>query len=256
MTLERAPALVTGAARRIGRHISQALAARGHAVVVHYNRSQQDAETLVEDIRGAGGRAVAVGADLRDTSATDALLASAAEALGRPVQILINNASVFAYDRAPKAGRSGWDSHMDVNAYAPFSLTQQLARGLAPDQPGLAVNIIDQRVWRLTPEFATYTLSKSVLWTMTKTLAQALAPSVRVMAIGPGPVLASVHQDSESFCAEAQAVPLQRGPALDEITEAVAFCIAMPSMTGQMLALDGGQHLAWQTPDVSQGRKA
>ncbi|MBK5911195.1 short chain dehydrogenase [Rhodothalassium salexigens] len=259
--LASAPALVTGAGRRIGRHLALSLAARGHPVAVHYNRSGRDAQTVVDRIEGDGGRAVAVAGDLRDEAAVADLVARAGDALDAPIRLLVNNASLFDYDDIYTATRQSWDDHMAVNLRAPFVLSQALAQRLARAETGpetghgLIVNIIDQRVWRLNPSFTTYTLSKAGLWTLTQTLAQALAPRIRVAAIGPGPVLASIHQDRDSFAAEAANVPLQRGPDLDEIARALDFIIDSPSLTGQMIALDGGQHLAWQTPDVRHGER-
>ena len=242
--------VITGAGKRIGRTLALSLAGQGHAIAVHYNRSTGEAEEVVGRIRKAGGRAAAIGADLADEDAVATLIARAAEAVG-PITTLINNASLFEQDDVWTATRDSWDAHMSVNLRAPFVLTQALAKALPKGANGNVVNIIDHRVWKLNPLFATYTLSKAGLWTLTRTLAQALAPRIRVNGIGPGPVLASIHQTSRTFAAEADTVPLGHGPTPEEIAHAVRFILATPSMTGQMIALDGGQHLAWQTPDLA-----
>ena len=241
--------LITGAGKRIGRTLALSLAGQGHAIAVHYNRSAGEAEEVVGRIRKAGGSAASVGADLADEGAVASLMARAAEAVG-PITTLINNASLFEQDDVWTATRDSWDAHMSVNLRAPFVLTQSLAKALPDGANGNVVNIIDHRVWKLNPMFATYTLSKAGLWTLTRTLAQALAPRIRVNGIGPGPVLASIHQTSRTFAAEADNVLLGHGPTPEEIAHAVRFILATPSMTGQMIALDGGQHLAWQTPDL------
>ena len=240
---------MTGAGARIGRAIALGLAERGWAVAVHYHRSDEAAAGTVRDIERGGGRAVAVPADLADESEVETLVARSAEKLG-PVTCLVNNASVFEYDDAPSVTRQSWDLHLDVNLRAPFVLTQQFAAQLPPGEDGHVVNLVDQRVWRLTPAFMSYTLSKAGLWTLTRTLAQALGPRIRVNAIGPGPTLPNSRQSPDDFQAQVDALPLRRGPALEEFAAAVAFLLEAGSVTGQMIALDGGQHLAWQTPDV------
>lgn len=242
--------LITGAARRIGRALALDLAAHGWQVAVHYHGSAEAAAATVASIEHAGGRAFALAADLTDETQTASLLARAAATAGGPVTALINNASVFEQDHWHDASRQGWDLHMAVNLRAPFVLSQALAQSLPAELDGAIINIIDQRVWRLRPDFMTYTLSKSGLWTLTQTLAQALAPRIRVNAIGPGPVLRSIHQSAQDFAAEAAAVPLRHGPSLTEIGDAARFILAATSMTGQMIALDGGQHLAWTTADA------
>ena len=242
--------VITGAGKRIGRTLALSLAGQGHAIAVHYNRSAGEAEEVVGRIRKAGGSAASVGADLADEDAVATLIPRAADAVG-PITTLINNASLFEQDDVWTATRDSWDAHMSVNLRAPFVLTQALAKALPEGASGNVVNIIDHRVWKLNPLFATYTLSKAGLWTLTRTLAQALAPRIRVNGIGPGPVLASIHQTSRTFAAEADNVPLGHGPTPEEIAHAVRFILATPSMTGQMIALDGGQHLAWQTPDLA-----
>lgn len=252
-------ALITGAGKRIGRAIALHLGGQGIAVAVHYRGSREAAEKTAEAIREAGGSAVTVQADLASEEETAKLFGAAAEALGTTPAILINNASCFEQDDVTSATEESWWRHMQVNLRAPFVLSQCLAANLPKDAPppegawGNIINILDQRVWRLTPDFTSYTVSKAALWTLTRTLAQGLAPHIRVNAIGPGPVLASRHQDPESFTREATAVPLQKSPSPEEIARAISFVLECPSMTGQMIALDGGQHLAWQTPDFLAG---
>lgn len=237
-------ALVTGAARRIGRAVALDLARQGWAVAVHYNRSGAEAEAVVAEITAAGGRAVALAAELGDEGQTATLVERAAAALG-PLGLLVNNASLFEYDSVHSASRASWDLHMEANLRAPFVLTQDFARRLPEAANGVVINLIDQRVWNLTPHFVTYTLSKAGLWTLTRTLALALAPRIRVNAIGPGPTLPSARQTQEQFDRQCAAMPLQRGTSPGEICAAVRFILAAPAMTGQMIALDGGQHLGW-----------
>jgi NAD(P)-dependent dehydrogenase (short-subunit alcohol dehydrogenase family) len=243
-------ALVTGAGARIGRAIALGLAGKGWAVAVHYHHSDEAAKDTVREIERLGGRAAAVAADLADETEIAALVARSAAALGAPVTCLVNNASVFERDEALTVTRESWDLHLDVNLRAPLVLTQQLAAQLPAHEPGNVINVIDQRVWRLTPAFLSYTLSKAGLWTLTQTLAQALGPRIRVNAIGPGPTLANTRQSPDDFQAQVDALPLRRGPALEEFVAATCFLLEAGSVTGQMIALDGGQHLAWQTPDV------
>jgi len=242
-------ALVTGAGARLGRAIALGLAKADWSVAVHYHHSDEDALLVVDQITAAGGKAVALGADLADEAQTETLISRAAKALG-PLSCLVNNASVFERDEAPTVTRESWDRHMEINLRAPFVLSQAFAAQLPDGAEGNIINLIDQRVWRLTPNFVSYTLSKAGLWTLTQTLAMALAPRIRVNAVAPGPALKSSRQTEESFARQAAAVPLEHGPALDEFPRAVTFILETPSMTGQMIALDGGQHLAWQTPDV------
>ncbi len=236
-------ALITGAARRIGRAIALDLAAHGWRVGLHYRRSQDDARRLADEICKNGGMAAALAGNLSDTDDTRALIERCAEALGAP-SCLVNNAAEFFPDTITSLTSSGWETHLDVNLKAPVFLAQALYLNLPEGAQGNVINIVDQRVWRPTPDFFSYTISKAGLWTATQTLAQAMAPRVRVNAIGPGPVLKSVHQTDEEFEAETSATLLKRGPSLEEIAAAVRFILDTPSMTGQMIALDGGQHLA------------
>jgi NAD(P)-dependent dehydrogenase (short-subunit alcohol dehydrogenase family) len=238
-------ALVTGGAKRLGRAIVETLAASGFAVAIHYNRSAAEAEDLAAAIRAGGAvRAVALPADLAVEAEVATLIPRAEAALG-PIGVLVNNASVFARDEWQDATRQSWDGHMEPNLRAPFVLTQRMASALPPEARGVVVNMIDQRVWSLTPHFVSYTVSKAALWTLTQTLALALAPRVRVVGIGPGPAVPSPRQSQEDFDRQCASVPLQHGTSPPEIAEAVMAILSLPSLTGQMLALDGGQHLQW-----------
>lgn len=237
-------ALVTGAARRLGRAMALDLAAQGFAVALHHSRSGAEAEALAALIVDQGGRAVTVAADLAAEDQVQALVPAAERALG-PIGVLVNNASTFERDEVDSATRASWDFHMEVNLRAPFVLSQAMAARLPAQAEGVIVNLIDQRVWNLTPHFTTYTLSKAGLWTLTQTLALALAPRIRVAAIGPGPALPSVRQSQEQFDAQCASTPLARGTSPDEVAQALRFILASRSFTGQMLALDGGQHLQW-----------
>jgi len=243
-------ALVTGSARRIGAAIARDLGAHGFNVVVHYNRSRDEAESVAKAIRAAGGSAQTIAADLADPVATAALMAQAETAFG-PISLLVNNASVFADDSATDFDLGAWDRHFAVHLKAPALLGRALAAALPAGTSGLVVNVIDQRVLRLTPRFFSYTLSKAALWTATQTMAQAFAPSLRVNAIGPGPAVANTRQTDQDFAAQIDGLLLKRGPALEEFGRTIRFLWETPSITGQMITIDGGQHLAWQTPDVT-----
>jgi len=236
--------LITGAARRIGRAIAFDLAAHGHGIAVHYFKSQSAADALVVDIQKAGGRAVSVQADLADEDDVRRLIPAAIEALG-PLTGLVNNASLFENDTVENTTRESWDLHMGVNVRAPFVLSQMFAEQIGDGVDGSIINILDQRVWNPTPFFMSYTVSKSALWTLTQTLALALAPRVRVNGIGPGPTVKNVRQSEEDFVRQWSETPLCRRIMPEEIADAVRFIIQARSMTGQMIALDGGQHLGW-----------
>ncbi len=240
-------ALVTGGAQRIGRTLALTLAEEGFAVAVHHHRSRAAAENLVEAIRNKGGTAVALAADLGDERAVKMLLPLAERALG-PIGCLINNAAVFVDDTVETVTRESWDLHLAVNLRAPFVLIQDLAARLPAGAGGAVVNMLDQRVWSLTPYFLSYTLSKAGLWTLTQTMALALAPRIRVNGIGPGPALPSPRQSPEQFARQCAMMPLRRGTSPQEIAAAMRFILSAPAMTGQMIALDGGQHLGWAQP--------
>lgn len=237
-------ALITGAAKRIGRAIALDLAQQGYAVALHCNQSRPEAESLAAEITAANGTAVVVQGDLGHEDQVLPLIPQAVAALG-PIGLLVNNASLFEYDSAHSATRESWDRHMEANLRAPFVLSQQMVNHLPPTHSGVIINLIDQRVWNLTPHFTSYTLSKAGLWTLTQTLALAFAPQVRVNAIGPGPALPSSRQTPEQFAAQEAKMPLRHGTNPVEIAQAVRFLVASQSMTGQMIALDGGQHLCW-----------
>jgi NAD(P)-dependent dehydrogenase (short-subunit alcohol dehydrogenase family) len=244
-------AMITGAARRIGHDIALALADDGYdlALVIRPNRSDQDGAALKREVEARGVKVAILSADLSQQADVEKLIPDAAAALG-PVSVLINNASVFEADDARTMTYASWSEHMDVNLRAPAFLARALHAQL-PRGGGNIINMIDQRVWRPNPLFFSYTLSKMALWDMTRVMAQAFAPGIRVNGIGPGPTLQSVHQTAEDFAHEAATTPLGHGTTPQEICAAMRFILASPAMTGQMIALDGGQHLAWQTPDVA-----
>jgi len=237
-------ALVTGGARRIGQALALALAGDGFAVAVHHRNSHAAAEDLVALIRNKGGAAVALAADLGDEAAVRTLLSRAEQALG-PIGCLVNNAGVFASDTVETVTRQSWELHLAVNLRAPFLLIQDFATRLPKSASGVVVNLLDQRVWSLTPYFVSYTLSKAGLWTLTQTMALALAPRIRVNGIGPGPALPSPRQSAEEFARQCATMPLRRGTSPQEIATALRFILSAPAVTGQMIALDGGQHLGW-----------
>ncbi|MCA3719027.1 MAG: SDR family oxidoreductase [Brevundimonas sp.] len=240
-------ALVTGGSRRIGRAIVLALARRGHDIAIHHRASREDAEALASDVRALGRRATVLCADLARESEVRALVPAAAAELG-PLTVLVNNASVFEDDRVGDLSRESWDKHMETNLRAPLVLMEAFA-AQAPNGSAV-VNLLDQRVLKPDPRFVSYALSRNGLWWATRTMAQALAPRIRVNGVGPGPTLKSIHQSDEDFAAEAASVPLGHGAGPDDIAAAVLYLVDARSVTGQMIAVDGGQHLAWQTPDI------
>lgn len=245
----RGAALVTGGAKRIGRAICLELAAAGFDVAIHHRDSDAEAGEVAREIEALGRRAACLSADLADVVATHALIGRAAESLG-PLSVLVNNASVFADDRLESITGESWSAHLDVNLRAPVLLAQVFA-GQAPDGSAI-VNILDQRVLKPDPRFFSYGLSKSALWSATRTMAQALAPRIRVNGVGPGPTLPSVHQAAGEFEAEARATPLQRAGSPEAVADAVRWLVDAGQVTGQMIAVDGGQHLAWRTPDIPE----
>lgn len=252
-------ALVTGAGARLGQAMALYLGQRGYDVAVHYAGSKVGAQDTVNQLAALGRQGVALQADLLDEDATQALVQRAIDALGGPLTCLINNASIFEYDNIASSTRTSWDRHMESNLRAPFVLTQSFAAQVPdpdtddqgePVARGLVLNMLDQRIHKLTPEFMSYTIAKMGLWAMTKTTAQALAPRIRVNGIGPGPTLQGHRQSKDHFDRQRAATILKRGANPDDITAALGYFLDAPAVTGQMIAVDGGQHLAWETPDV------
>jgi NAD(P)-dependent dehydrogenase (short-subunit alcohol dehydrogenase family) len=244
-------ALVTGGAARIGAAIVHDLANHDFAVAIHSNRSTDEAEAIADEVRAKGGTATVVLGDLTRFEDCKKIVHQAAAAIG-PIGLLVNNASVFEDDSIENFQEAVFDRHFSIHVKAPSILIGDFAKQLPAENHGLVVNIIDQRVWKLNPRFYSYMLSKAALWTATQTLAQALAPRIRVNAIGPGPTLKSVGQADEDFEAQVNALILKAGPMLTEFGQTIRFLFDTPSITGQMIALDGGQHLAWQTPDIAE----
>jgi NAD(P)-dependent dehydrogenase (short-subunit alcohol dehydrogenase family) len=240
-------ALITGAAKRVGRAIALELATAGFDIVIHHRDSVPEAEVLAREVEALGRSAALIGADLEDEAAVESILPRAVAALG-PVQVLINNASCFVRDDALDVTREGWDRQLAVNLRAPFVLMQQFARLLPADQDGAVVNLLDQRVLNLTPYFVTYTLSKTGLWTLTQTMALALAPRIRVNAVGPGPILPNEQQSAEQFRTHWSSLPLARQIDPGDVARAVRFLVEARATTGQMITVDGGEHLAWAQP--------
>lgn len=244
-------ALVTGAAKRLGRAIAEDLARAGFSVALHANGSLDQAEAVAAELRAAGHTAIALHADLAHISAIDRLIESATAQLG-PLGLLVNNASIFEEDDAFTFDAERFDQHFALHVRAPAALAAGFMRQTGQDGSGLIVNVIDQRVLALKPTFFSYTLSKATLWTATQTLAQAYAPRVRVNAIAPGPTLISERQRPEDFQAQVDSLPLKRGPSLGEFGQTIRFLFDTPSITGQMIALDGGQHLIWHGQEIKE----
>ena len=251
-------ALVTGAGKRLGRAMALHLARTGHDVAVHYATSRAGADDLVAEIAGIGRQAVALQADLLDERQTGTLIARAAAALDGPLTLLVNNASIFEHDDLDTMTRESWDRHIESNLRAPVRLTQDFAAQApraVPDARGepvaqaQVINMIDQRVQKLTPEFMSYTVAKMGLWAFTRTSAQALAPHVRVNAIGPGRRCRAAPERG-ALRPPAAATVLGRGADADDICAALGYFLAAPAVTGQLLCIDGGQHLAWRTADI------
>jgi NAD(P)-dependent dehydrogenase (short-subunit alcohol dehydrogenase family) len=251
-------ALVTGAAKRLGREMALYLAGRGYDVAIHYAGSQADAEQTATDARALGVKAHTFQTDLLDAEATQDLVPQVAKAMGQ-LQVLVNNASIFDYDNIHSATLDSWDRHIGSNLRAPFQLIQAFAAQAPkakadengePQAQGLVVNMVDQRVLKPTPEFMTYSLAKAGLWSLTRTAAQALAPGIRVNAIGPGPTMIGARQSQQHFDAQRASTILKRGSDPQGITQALGYFLDARAVTGQLVCVDGGQHLGWQTPDV------
>ncbi|GBQ20446.1 short chain dehydrogenase [Acetobacter estunensis NRIC 0472] len=246
-------ALVTGGAQRLGRAIVLGLAQAGFSVAVHCRSSVEEAYELVREIEILGVRGCVLQADLADEAQVVGLAAQASERLDGSVGVLVNNASVFERDEWNTVTRASWEAHLEPNLRAPFVLMQEFARLLPAGKKGMVLNMLDERVWSLTPHFVSYTVSKSALWTLTQSMALALAPKgIRVNAIGPGPALPSPRQTDEQFRRQCASVPLGHGTSPEEVARAALAFLMLPSVTGQMLALDGAQHLQWRpAPGVS-----
>lgn len=245
-------ALVTGGAKRVGKAIVLRLAEAGYAVAIHCNESVTEAEALAAAITGTGGQATVISADLVDPASVENIIPAAASQLG-PVTLLVNNASMFANDSLFAIDVPTWNRQFSVNIRAPSVLAGMMAKALPEGREGSIVNILDQRVWKLTPEYYSYTLSKAAMWAATRTMAQAFAPRIRVNAVGPGPTIANVHDGETLFRQEAAGTLLGRAIAPEEIADAVLYLAEARSITGQMLAVDSGQHLGWRTPDIVTG---
>ena len=241
--------LITGAAKRIGRQMALDLAEDGWDVAVHCNHSKTEGEEVAALIRTMGRKACVVQGDLADADIATRLISQSVAGIG-PLSALVNNASIFEIDGVGDITLTSWERHQNINLRAPVMLAQEFARQLPADTKGCIINIIDQRVWKLNPRFFSYTMSKSGLWTATRTLAQALAPHIRVNAIGPGPALPSARMDAAEFAKQESLTLLGIGTSPTEISQAAKFIMSQPALTGQMIALDGGQHLVWQTADV------
>jgi len=243
-------ALVTGGAQRIGGAIATALARKGYAVAIHAYRSADTARALCRTIVASGGKAEVVTADLSDHAAVLSLVARSAAAVG-PLTLLVNNAGEFEPDAIGNLDRALFDRQFAVNLRAPLFLAENFAAQVPAGADASIVNLVDQRVYKLTPQFVSYTLTKSALHTATTTLAQALAPRVRVNAVAPGPTLPSPRQDIDDFARQAATLPLAHGPTPEDVADAVLYLAGAASVTGVTIAVDGGQHVAWQTPDAT-----
>ncbi len=235
--------LITGAGTRIGKFVARGLASDGWVVGIHYNRSAKSAEQLVGEIQDDGGKAAAVQANLNVPQEVGTLIARSADALGMPLTALINNASTFAPDDADTFTGASYDHHLDVNLKAPLLLAQKFAAQIPEDSEGVVINMIDQRVLAPSPDFFTYGISKAALHAATVTLAQALAPKVRVCGVGPGPTIQSKYQNENDFREEIDRTLLKTGSPPDEILHAIRYLLEAKSVTGQMIAVDGGEHL-------------
>ena len=257
--MKNGAALVTGGARRLGREMALCLARRGHDIALHFVGAKNEAAETAHEISALGVNVEILHADLLIEAETASLVPKAARALGKPLSVLVNNASIFEYDTLETATRQSWDRHLESNLRAPFVLTQAFAKQAPatktdsrgePLAAAAVINMIDQRVRKLTPEFMSYTIAKMGLWAFTQTAARALAPQIRVNAIGPGPTMQGARQTEAHFANQRDATVLKRGSNPEDIAAAMAFILESPALTGQLLCIDAGQHLAWQTPDI------
>jgi NAD(P)-dependent dehydrogenase (short-subunit alcohol dehydrogenase family) len=245
-------ALVTGGARRIGRALALTLAEDGYDIALHYHASEAEAQATAKDVRALGRACVLVRADLSKESETAGIVDAAVRA--GPLRVLVNSASAFETDDIFTMTRESWDVHIETNLRAPVRLIQDFARAADLHADNLVVNILDQRVLKLTPQFLSYTASKAALFALTKTLAQGLGPrGIRVNAIGPGPTMRNARQSDADFRRQTETTVLGRGASTDDLAGALRYLLSAKAVTGQMIAVDGGQHLAWRTPDVLVG---
>lgn len=234
---QKPAALVTGGAKRLGRAFIEALAADGHDVIIHYNSSADEAEALVKEIRGV--RAIALGADLSKPEEAAGLIIRANQALG-PVGVLVNSASIFEQDQLEDLGAESFHRHMTANTLAPALLTKAVAgQGL---ERASVVNVLDYKLFNLNADYFSYTLSKAALKTMTEMLAKSLAPKLRINAIAPGLTLPSAHHSDEDFERVHDDNPLKRGSTPEDLVAALRFFVNTPSVSGQIVCVDGGQH--------------
>lgn len=252
-------ALITGASKRLGKAMALALASDGWDIAIHYNSSLEEAEATASEIRALARDAAIVQADLDDREATSGLVARAAAGLGGPITLLINNASTFQNDNINTMTAESWDRAMGSNLRAPVQLVQEFAQQAPepeldsrgePVAAAVVINMLDQRLLKPTPQFKSYILAKSALLMFTQTAAQALAPKIRIAGIGPGPTIAAENQRPSHFAMQRAACVLGRGSDPEDIVSGMRFILNCKAFTGQMLAIDGGQHLVWQTPDV------
>jgi len=238
-------ALVTGAGKRVGSFICKFLALQGYHVIIHYNNSKLEAERTLKEIIKSNGKANLIKADLSSTTQVRNLIPKINKKYGR-LSLLINNASIFEKDDIKSISFELWDKHLDVNLKAPLFLSKDFANQFSKRKGGIIINLLDQSVLTYRPNFISYSVSKNSLWYLTRSLAQALSPRIRVCAIGPGPTLQGKRQTKKDFEIQKRVTPLGIGPDLKEISNAINFIMKNNSFTGQMIVLDGGEHLKWE----------
>ena len=240
--------IVTGAATRMGAAIAKKLSGPNVEIDIHYNKSKLNAEKLQKELKKNKTKVWLIKGDLSKENDLKKIIKFAKSKL-KYFDCLINNASLFENDSLKSFTSKSWDNHLNVNLKAPAFLTKEFAKNIKGKNNNI-INIIDQRVFKLTPFFTSYTLSKTGLYTLTKTSAMSLAPSIRVNGIAPGPTIKNKRQTDKHFKKQYLATPLKHQVDVNEICNAVDFFIKNSSITGQVLAIDSGQNLNWQTPDV------